>query len=162
MKKVQHLDKTAIAQNRWWQPEDEKKIVNLEVVTTWGWKKIVNLEVVTTRGWKKIVNLEVVTTRGWKKIVNLEVVTTRGWKKIINLEVVTTRIWKKIVKVVNFVVVEGLQGCHDSSPPDNGLIFDKLHVEWSCLIAVVLPCAPWTWQHYCPYCFFARTTLLIH
>jgi hypothetical protein len=58
---------------------------------------------------KKIVNLEVVTTWGWKKIVNLEVVTTRGWKKIVNLEVVTTRIWKKIVKVVNFVVVEGLK-----------------------------------------------------
>ncbi len=61
---------------------------------------------------KKIVNLEVVTTRGWKKIVNLEVVTTRGWKKIVNLEVVTTRIWKKIVKVINFVVVEGLQSSH--------------------------------------------------
>jgi hypothetical protein len=72
-------------------------------------KKIVNLEVVTTRGWKKKVNLEVVTTRGWKKIVNLEVVTTRRWKKIVNLEVVTTRIWKKRVKVVNFVVVEGLK-----------------------------------------------------
>jgi hypothetical protein len=87
-----------------------KKIVNLEVVTTRGWKKKVNLEVVTTGGWKKIVNLEVVTTRGWKKIVNLEFVTTRGWKKIVNLEVVTTRIWKKIVKVVNFVVVEGPEG----------------------------------------------------
>jgi hypothetical protein len=55
-----------------------------------------------------------------------------------------------------------LQGCHDSSPPDNGLIFDKLHAEWLCLIPVVLSCAPWTWQHYCPYCFFARTTLLVH
>jgi hypothetical protein len=73
-------------------------------------KKIVNLEVVTTRGWKKIVTLEVVTTRGWKKIVNLKVVTTRGWKKIVNSKVVTTRIWKKKVKVVNFVVVEGLKG----------------------------------------------------
>jgi hypothetical protein len=39
------------------QPEDEKKIVNLEVVTTWGWKKIVNLEVVTTGIWKKIVKV---------------------------------------------------------------------------------------------------------
>jgi len=58
---------------------------------------------------KKIVNLEIVTTRGWKKIVNLHVVTTWGWKKIVNLQVVTTRIWKKIVKIVNFVVVEGLQ-----------------------------------------------------
>jgi hypothetical protein len=35
----------------------------------------------------------------------------RGRKKIVNLEVVTTRGWKKKVKVVNFVVVEGLQGC---------------------------------------------------
>ncbi len=59
---------------------------------------IVNLEVVTTRGWKKKFNLEVVTTRGWK--VNLEVVTTRGWK--VKLEVVTTRGWKKIVKLVNY------------------------------------------------------------
>jgi hypothetical protein len=56
-------------------PLEDKKKVNLEVVTTRGWKKIVNLEVVTTRGWKRIVNLKVVTTRGWKKIVNLEVVT---------------------------------------------------------------------------------------
>jgi hypothetical protein len=34
---------------------------------------------------KKKVNLEVVTTRGWKKIVNLEVVTTRIWKKIVKV-----------------------------------------------------------------------------
>jgi hypothetical protein len=34
---------------------------------------------------KKIVNLEVVKTRGWKKIVNLEVVTTRRWKKIVKV-----------------------------------------------------------------------------
>jgi hypothetical protein len=99
-----------------------KKIVNLEIVTTRGWKKIVNLKVVTTRGWKKIVNLEVVTTRIWKKIVNLEIVTTRIWKKIVNLEVVTTQIWKKIVKVVNFVVVQGLQ--------ELPIITDKYGISW--------------------------------